>query len=149
MEKEDRLFSYELKDPLRPVTPVRLINPQVRREVVLDAVWDTGSTVSLIGKRTSEYLQLPDIVPCASVMGGGGRVHGRVVLTVALPGDDRYLTVVEAFEAEEITDGHEFVNGMDIISKGDLTLTHRDGHAVLEFRFGEKFCRILPSPIDK
>lgn len=139
---EDHKYRKELADLRRVITPVRLINPNAGREVLTDAYWDTGAETSSILKMTAEYLRLPVMIDRCHMNGLGGKVEGRSLLTVALPGDARRGIIVEAFEAETIPGDFDFIIGMDIISKGDFSIRREGEHSVLEFTFGDDFFHI-------
>lgn len=139
---EDQKYRKELADLRRVITPVRLINPNAGREVLTDAYWDTGAETSSILKMTAEYLRLPVMIDRCHMNGLGGKVEGRSLLTVALPGDARRGIIVEAFEAETIPGDFDFIIGMDIISKGDFSIRREGEHSVLEFTFGDDFFHI-------
>lgn len=139
---EDHKYRKELANPRRVITPVRLINPNAGREVLTDAYWDTGAETSSILMMTAEYLRLPVMIDRCHMNGLGGKVEGRSLLTVALPGDARRGIIVEAFEAETIPGDFDFIIGMDIISKGDFSIRREGEHSVLEFTFGDDFFHI-------
>ena len=139
---EDQKYRKELADLRRVITPVRLINPNAGREVLTDAYWDTGAETSSILKMTAEYLRRPVMIDRCHMNGLGGKVEGRSLLTVALPGDARRGIIVEAFEAETIPGDFDFIIGMDIISKGDFSIRRKGEHSVLEFTFGDDFFHI-------
>lgn len=141
--EDENIYRLELDNPIHLITPVRLINPQSGREVLTDAYWDTGAAVSVIGRLTAEYLKLPVLTDRCTTEGLGGKTEGRTLLTVALPGDTKRGIIVEAFEAERLPRDHEFIVGMDIISRGDFTLKREGKHVVLEFRFADDFFHII------
>ena len=139
MENNAIVFTQILESSRRVVTPIRLINTISRREVLTDALWDTGAEVSAISSDTANYLQLPVSVPHNAVQGVGGKAHGRALLTIAMPGNCGQATIVEAFESDQLPQDVEFVIGMDIIAQGDLSLSVSDGCMKLRFAFGPGF----------
>lgn len=139
---EYQKYRKELENPRRVITPVRLINPKAGREVLTDAYWDTGAETSSILKMTADYLCLPVLMDRCSMNSLGGKVGGRSLLTVALPGDARRGIIVEAFEAKELPGDFDFIIGMDIISKGNFSIIREGEHHVLEFTFGDDFFHI-------
>ncbi len=139
---EDFVYRKELANPRRVITPVRLMNPNAGREVLTNAYWDTGAETSSILKMTADYLRLPVLTDRCSMSGLGGKVSGRSLLTVALPGDVRRGIIVEAFEVGELPGDFDFIIGMDIISKGDFSIRREGEHNVLEFAFSDDFFHI-------
>ena len=140
MEENRYTYTRTLDNPMLIVTPVRLVNTISRREVVLDAIWDTGAQTSVISTLVSRSLQLPRLKkPRKHLQGIGGTVSSRAVLSVAMPGDARWATIVEADEIEHIPSGFDFVVGMDIISRGDFSLAMVNGRMRLSFTFGQQF----------
>lgn len=142
MENSSTIFTQVLETSKRIVTPIRLINTISRREVLADALWDTGAEVSAISTDTATYLQLPITVQRNSVQGVGGKTKGRAVLTIAMPGNCGQATIVEAFEANHLPSHIAFIIGMDIISQGDFSLTVTNGTMELRFAFGPKFIHL-------
>lgn len=139
---EYQKYRKELENPRRVITPVRLINPKAGREVLTDAYWETGTETSSILKKTADYLRLPVLMDRCNMKGLGGKISGRSLLTVALPGDVRRGIIVEAFEVVELPGDFDFVIGMDIISKGDFSIRREGVHSVLEFTFSDDFFHI-------
>lgn len=135
-------YYVETNDARRIVTPIRLINPLSKREVVVNGLWDTGADVSVILKGTADFLQLVRSEVTGGVDTIGGKAVGHVALTVALPGDQSHGIIVEPFEVERLSAGIDFVIGMDIIGEGDLTITRRGGGLALAFTFGDGFFRV-------
>lgn len=142
MEKDITIFTQILSSSGRIVTPIRLINTISRKEVLTDALWDTGAEVSCIRPLTAEYLQLPVSRANNSVQGVGGCVSGRALLTIAMPGNCGQATIIEAFESDQLPEGVEFVIGMDIISQGNFSLAVKDGQMTLNFAFGPSFIHL-------
>ena len=139
---EEKRFTYTkvLDNPLVPVTPIRLINTISKRTVILDAIWDTGAQTSVISRRTSDVLELPRLKrPKKQLQGISGTVQSKAVLSIAMPGDDGWATIVEVDEVERIPSGYDFIIGMDIITCGDFSLAMKDGRMQLSFTFGSKF----------
>lgn len=137
---EEKTYSKFLENPMLPVTPIRLINTVSQREVILDAVWDTGAQSSVISRHISHALNLPRLKkPHKNLQGVGGTITSRAVLSIAMPGASDWATIVEVDEIEQIPSGYDFVIGMDIISRGIFTLAMVEGRMKLSFTFGEKF----------
>lgn len=146
MEQNTTLFTQTLSSTRRIITPIRLINTISRKEILTDALWDTGAEVSCIHPLTAECLQLPVSRANNSVKGIGGRVSGRVsgraLLTIAMPGNCGQATIIDAFESDQLPEDVEFVIGMDIISQGNFSLTVEGGKMTLNFAFGPSFIHL-------
>ena len=137
--KRARTYLSASFDAHRPITPVRIINPETKREVVVSALWDTGADVSVILKSTADFLGLYRSASECEAASVGGKFTGRTAAALALPGDDGRAILVYPFEAESLTRGIDFIIGMDIIKEGDFTLTFRNGQLLIAYTFGEKF----------
>lgn len=138
MEQNTTFFTQTLSSTRRIITPIRLINTISRKEILTDALWDTGAEVSCIQPLTAEYLQLPVSRANNSVKGIGG----RALLTIAMPGNCGQATIIDAFESDQLPEDVEFVIGMDIISQGNFSLTVEGGQMTLNFAFGPSFIHL-------
>lgn len=139
---EEKSFTYTkfLDNPTLVVTPIRLINTVSQSEVIINAVWDTGTQTSVISRHISHTLNLPHLKrPKKDLQGISGIISSRAVLSIAMPGDVAWATIVEADEVEQIPKGYAFIIGMDIISRGVFTLAMVGGRMQLSFTFGPKF----------
>lgn len=137
----DTIYKVSIEDCRRIVTPVRLLNIANGREEVVKGLWDTGSEVSAITRGLSARLDLPSN-RSLTVNGFGGRSEVRAVMAMTFPGDCEFAVVVQAIETEGISDGIDFIIGMDIIEKGRFSLDWEYNSFVLTFQFGEKFMRL-------
>ena len=129
MEQNTTLFTQTLSSTRRIITPIRLINTISRKEILTDALWDTGAEVPVSRANNS-------------VKGIGGRVSGRALLTIAMPGNCGQATIIDAFESDQLPEDVEFVIGMDIISQGKFSLTVEGGKMTLNFAFGPSFIHL-------
>lgn len=139
---EEKTFTYTrfLDKPTLPITPIRLINTVSMRQVVLDAIWDTGAQTSLISRHISQALELPRLKNRPkNLQGISGVIQSRAVLSIAMPGDVAWATIVEVDEVERIPNGYDFIIGMDIITRGNFSLAMVEGRMQLSFTFGSKF----------
>ena len=108
----DATYRARIDNCRRIVTPVRLLNVANGREEVVNGLWDTGSEVSVVTRGLSARLDLP-YNRSMSVSGFGGRSEVRAVMALTFPGDFEYAVVVQAIETDAISDGVEFIIGMD------------------------------------
>ena len=137
--KRARTYLSASFDAHRPITPVRIINPETKREVVVPALWDTGADTSVILKGTADFLGLHRSEKEGTALTLGGKATGKATAAIALPGDFGKAILVYPFEVESLTLGIDFVIGMDIIAQGDLTILTRGGKLTILYTFGKKF----------
>ena len=131
----DNVFRYELgKDPDRVQTMVKVMNFSPHREMVVNAVWDTGATFSSVSRRVVRELALPDDGNALSI-GVNGQVIGHTSICLAFPGARKWAALVEASHLPDAPGMPDFIIGLDIILLGDLRITREDGTSVLYFTF--------------
>lgn len=131
----DNVFRHEFPADLgRIETPLRVLNLSPQREIVVNAVWDTGATYSSVAPWVAEKLQLPADGKAISV-GIGGPVGGSTSICFAFPGNSRYAALVEASWLPDVKGVPDFIIGLDIILMGELTLRSNGDKAELLFVF--------------
>lgn len=131
----DNVFRYEFPADLgRIETPLRVLNLSPQRDVVVNAVWDTGATYSSVAHWVAEKLQLPADGSAVSI-GVGGPVGGSTSICFAFPGNKRYAALVEASWLPDVKGVPDFIIGLDIILMGELTLRSKGDRAELTFTF--------------
>ena len=131
----DNVFRHEFAADLgRIETPLRLMNMNPQREIVVNAVWDTGATYSSVAPWVVEKLQLPADGKAVSV-GIGGPVGGSTSICFAFPGNCRYAALVEACWLPDVKGVPDFIIGLDIILMGEMTLRRQGDRAELLFTF--------------
>ena len=131
----DNIFRYELgKDPDRVQTAVKVVNFLPHKEVVVNAVWDTGATFSSVSRRVVQQLELPEDGKATS-LGVAGSVTGRTSICLAFPGSQNWAALVEASHLPDVPDAPDFIIGLDIIALGDFRLVKESGISVLYFTF--------------
>lgn len=126
----------------RIITPVRLLNTVAKREVLVNAIWDTGSTFSFIDEETIKYLRLPLTGYTQTMIGATGKFSANTVVTVAFPGDTSHAIVVEMCSAPYFPNGCACIIGMDIISQGNLSLQYGKEDLVFTFQFSDQFVSV-------
>ena len=117
----------------RIITPVRLLNTEAKREVVVNA---------FIDEETINFLRLPLTGYTQTMLGAAGKFSANTVVTVALPGDTHHATVVEMCSAPSFPDGCACIIGMDIISQGSLSLCYGKDGMEFTFQFSDRFVSI-------
>lgn len=132
-----RTFSFSSDRLLgRIMTPVRLINPLTQVSIETVALWDTGATTTGISCAAAEYLQLKKM---GKVMASGVFKSKRVNTYYALLALSQALSVPilpSEFPVQPVA-GVDCIIGMDVISKGDFTISNYKGRT--------RFCFRIPS----
>ena len=143
MEQNNNIYRATFPLPCRQIiTPIRLLNAEKKREVVVQALWDTGSSESFISTETAKYLGIAHTDEYKKWIGAGGQVSGHTIVTVALPGDTAYATITMAGVINSMPPGVDFIIGLDLITLGSLSLTNNDGSLQLTFRFSDRFFQL-------
>lgn len=124
----DTHYKVKLPDAFHAiVTPVKIRNIFNEREKVVNAVWDTGATFSAVTKRVVDELDLFEMAKGVT-NGIAGAVIGSTRMALTFPGNRKYATWAEMNEMLELPGDFDVLLGLDVISRGDLHLTHeRDG----------------------
>lgn len=131
----DNVFRHEFPVDLgRIETPLRVMNMSPQREVVVNAVWDTGASYSSVAPWVIEKLELPADGKGISI-GVGGPVQGSTSICFAFPGNSRYAALVEASWLPDVKGVPDFIIGLDIILMGEMTLRSHGDKAELTFAF--------------
>ena len=131
----DNVFRHEFPVDLgRIETPLRVMKMSPQREVVVNAVWDTGASYSSVAPWVIEKLDLPADGTGTSI-GVGGPVQGSTSICFAFPGNSRYAALVEASWLPDVKGVPDFIIGLDIILMGEMTLRSHGDKAVLTFAF--------------
>lgn len=111
--------------------PQEIDKPQIRQ---YDALWDTGATGTVISKRVAQELGIKPVgmrqVFTAS-SGNTGILTNEYLINVHLPNN---VGIAFVRATEGTLNGFDVLVGMDIISKGDLAITHKDGKTAFSFQ---------------
>ncbi len=102
------------------------------KEIVCDGIWDTGATSTAI---SSEIVKQCKLIPIgkATVHTAGGQVSQNVYLVdVTLPNN----VTIKSLRVTEIPaiNGANALIGMDIMSLGDMALTHKNNKTIFTFK---------------
>ena len=95
-------------------------------------LWDTGASNSVISKRLVSKLQIP-AVSKVPIIGVNGRFETTShVIDLWLPNKFvvRYVNVTMG----ELSPDFDVLIGMDIISRGDFSISNYQGHTIFSFR---------------
>ena len=141
--KRDQLLidtRYRLRlddEPKAIVTPVKLMNIMNDRSVTVKAVWDTGATFSSVSRRVIDELDLDPMSPCIT-NGVNGPVTGMTRIVLTFPGNTRFAAWAEMSEVQQLPQGLDVLLGLDIISLGDMHLSHEPDGLWFEFVFRQE-----------
>lgn len=94
------------------------------------ALWDTGSTKTLVSKRVIDALGLKSIGKCEVEGYDGVSEEDLYIVHVGLPTHD---VVLDVTVTETSGQSYDVVLGMDIINKGDFCILQKEGKT--EFTF--------------
>lgn len=118
-------------------TPIKLCDLQFSKGIIVDAIWDTGSTHSYISSDVVVSLGL-DVRGRGMVTGIGGRMPVSMSFAIAFPGNADWYTISRPIVGNVPVDA-KFIIGLDIITMGDLSLRHLDSGTLLEFVFEQDY----------
>jgi predicted aspartyl protease len=95
------------------------------------ALWDTGASCSSIAKEVAEKLGLTPVSRATVYHANGQSIVNLYDISMALPNKTlfKYITV-----AEGMYTGFDMLIGMDIITKGDFSISNFDGKTTFSFR---------------
>ena len=115
--------------------PVKIGNPgdSVKKALKFEAIWDTGTTMSMISTAVLIGLDLTDIIDTIAVTSVGGKEDADAYFVdVWLPGSMHFPDIPVAHQ--EKLKSCDLLIGMDIIGKGDSCITTFANHTTLTFR---------------
>lgn len=119
------------------ITPLRLSNHESGASAVVNAVWDTGVTRSVVSSNIANYLNL-EKRGGGFTIGIGGRVEVRLALALAFPGNADWYTIANSI-VSQLPASIDFLIGLDIITLGDFCLKHAESGTLLEFVFDQEY----------
>lgn len=98
------------------------------------ALWDTGATNSLITESTAQALGLPPSGIADMKHAGGASVYPTYVVNMLLP-NNVLIAGVPVIQCDNIVGDFGAIVGMDIICRGDFSITNVAGRTAMSFRF--------------
>lgn len=115
-------------------TPVKIANFSTRDYRNTLAIWDTGASNSVTTKSLVKKLELVAI-SLTRTRGVHGDKIDVPVYAIKLHMNN-FNTILRVTECEELLDdgSHGILIGMDVITKGDFTITNFNGNTVMTFR---------------
>ena len=104
----------------------------VRQEKKGRALWDTGATLSCISERIADELQLKPLQVIKVYTATGDVLANTYFVGLVLP--NYFMTSVVAAGVPDMSDDVDIVMGMDVISKGDFSVTNVNKKTTFSFR---------------
>ena len=116
-----------------PIDLSKFRNPPNIPSFPVKALWDTGATGCVITKEVVRKMGLRPIGK-AKVHHGGGKTDENVYLiSIYLP-NKVAISTIKVTECNETAGRFGFIIGMDVISKGDFSITNVNGKTTFSFR---------------
>ena len=105
---------------------------EVRPDVVqFKAIWDTGASCSCISQNVVKSLNLSEIDKVINNTANGAREAGVYLVNIYLP-NKVVFPGIRVIDATLL--GTDILIGMDIISQGDLAITHKKENTWMTFQ---------------
>lgn len=103
-----------------------------RPEITCNGLWDTGATCTVITQKVVDALQLP-VIAKTPIIGVGGTFTATMhVIDVWLP---NRIVIPELKVTKGILGANfDILLGMDIITKGDFSISNLNGKTVFSYR---------------
>lgn len=131
-------FDYgEVKDAI--YTPCKIFHPFAKDDIPdgienapeFKALWDTGASLSAISKKVADAVGL-EIEGTVNVSGVNGLKRSNVYLISLILPNNYIQADLLVCECESVS--HDVIIGMDVISKGDLAITNKNGKTKFTFQ---------------
>lgn len=133
MMTENRAFTTRYNKHVNELrSTVALLDEQGNPIRTVQAVWDTGATNSVIRAALAEEMQLPVISYAEQSTANGKCTVPVYMVRLQLPNNVRFLVTVTG---SNISDSLDMLIGMDIIGRGDFTVSNPNGQTTLSFVF--------------
>jgi len=127
----DLEYSHIVREIKIPISIYASPDSTEGRCIKLDALWDTGATISVITPGIAKELRLSSVDKCMiSGVNVKDKLSDVVMLTIALP--NGMIMYGKRFSICEIP-GADVLIGMDIISMGDFVITNAKGKTMFSF----------------
>jgi hypothetical protein len=120
----------KLSEPFDPAA-AQTVEP---RFFVTQALWDTGATNSLITAETAQALGIPQAGTIDMKHAGGVTISPTYILNILLP-NNVMIAGVPVIQCENIVGDFGAIIGMDIICRGDFSVTNVGERTAMSFRF--------------
>ncbi len=114
-------------------TLVDVIVPNTKNGFQVKAIWDTGATATVITDNVVKALGLIPTGMSHVNTANGVAIQNTYIIDIVLPNGLRVKDVTVT-GATALSGGCEVLIGMDIITLGDLSITHYKGSTCMSFR---------------
>lgn len=134
-------FTLRFNGLMREIITDVSIFDAIHKDIVLDsdqrvlhtkALWDTGATNCVVTPSCAKSLNLKPISMVKTHHAGGTSLSNVYLVTIVLPNGVR-IENVRVTECSEQAGNFGIIIGMDIITKGDFSITNRNGKTVFSF----------------
>ena len=114
-------------------TLVDVVVPNTRNSFQVRAIWDTGATATVITENVVKALGLLPTGMSHVNTANGSTIQNTYIVDIVLP-NGLIVKDVTVTGATALSGGSEVLIGMDIITLGDLSITHHKGVTCMSFR---------------
>ena len=123
-------FTYSISTPVILESDV-----DTSIKIKIDAIWDTGSHVTIIRPEVAEALEL-SCISKTTLNGIFGKTEysNMYTLNMYFPNKDKHNIIV----TEAYPKGCDMLIGMDVITLGDMAITNYNGKTIFTFRIPSK-----------
>lgn len=111
--------------------PQSLTGPQPELKQ-FNGLWDTGASCTMISDRVSSALGLTPTGMCKSYHAQGDSIVNTYLINIILP-NGIHIHSLKVSEGK-LPMGIDLLIGMDVISLGDFSITHKNGGTVFSFQ---------------
>lgn len=107
---------------------------KLKEAVSLKALWDTGATNCVITQATAKKMNLKPIGIVPVHHGGGTTFENEYLVNIYLPNKVLFPNT-RITECSDTSGKFDFIIGMNIISKGDFSITNFNGKTTMSYRW--------------
>jgi predicted aspartyl protease len=98
------------------------------------ALWDTGATNCAITKNAADAIGLKPVSQAYVGHADGRTLKNVYLVNIYLPNRIAFVGV-RVTECESVIGNFDVIIGMDIITRGDLSITNKDNKTIVSYRF--------------
>lgn len=114
------------------ISSVCIVNPRTGEFAWCDALWDTGCVVSAISGKLADRLMLEECA-CGVLSSMTGDAETRILRAGIVLSSTLCIAPINCVTFDR-GQGFDAIIGMDIISRGDFSITNAGGETVLSLR---------------